>query len=94
MFLKYIGRYVVTYVAKYPGKYEVKVDFLGTFGGVVGPVRGSGVFIDFEASAPKENNLMTGNLVINALKADILNLKNLTDELTSAVFVRVKDDSW
>ncbi len=88
------GRYLVTYLVKFAGKYEVKVDFMGTFGGTAGPVRGSGVMIEFDARAPRENNRMSGNLVQTALKADIANLEKFTTATSKAIFVRVRDDSW
>lgn len=88
------GRYVVTYVAKFPGKYEIKVEFLGTFGGVAGPLRGSGTIAEFDANAPRDNNFMAGSIVVGAVKADVLYLQKFAEELSSSIFVRVKDDSW
>lgn len=88
------GKYLVTYIARYPGKYTVDVDFMGTFGGKSGPLRGSGVTIEFSATAPRDNNQMSGDLVINALKSDIQHLQHFTEELSRNLFVRVRDDSW
>lgn len=73
------GKYLVTYVAKYPGKYEIKVDFMGTFGGKAGALRGSGTIIEFSEKAPRENNQMSGDLVINALREDIVHLQQFTE---------------
>lgn len=73
------GKYLVTYVAKYPGKYEIKVDFMGTFGGKAGALRGSGTIVEFSDRAPRENNQMSGDLVINSLRADILHLQQFTE---------------
>lgn len=88
------GKYVVTYVAPYPGKYEVKVNFVGTFGGVAGPVKGSGVIIEFDKNAPRDNNIMAGELVMRRLREDIMHLQQFTQQLSEGIFVRVKDDSW
>eukprot|EP01038_Epipyxis_sp_PR26KG_P005447 gene5447-7540_t len=88
------GRYLITYVAKYAGKYEIKVDFMGTFGGKAGPLRGSGLVVEFNARAPRENNHMSGDLVINSLKNDISNLQKLSEDLGKVLFVRAKDESW
>ena len=88
------GRYIVTYTVKFPGRYEVKVDFMGTFGGAAGPVRGSGVVIEFDPKAPKDNNRMSGDLVVRTVKRDIVSLQEFTDELIKTIFVRVKDDTW
>ena len=65
------GRYVVTYLAKYPGDYKIDVTYMGTFGGQVGPVRGSGVTITFDELAPRDNNIMAGQLVVQSLKQDV-----------------------
>ncbi len=88
------GRYTVSYKAKFTGKYCIRVDFLGTFGGKAGELRGSGVIAEFVAKAPKENNQMGGQLVINSLKADIESLAQFTDEMSRTVLVKLKDDSW
>jgi dynein heavy chain len=88
------GRYIVTYIAKYAGKYEIKCDFMGTFGGHAGPVRGSGLVVQFDTKAPRDNNLMSGQLVIKSLKADVTHLGKFTEDLINSIFVRVKDDSW
>lgn len=88
------GRYLATYVAKYSGKYEIKVDFLGTYGGKAGPLRGSGKVIEFSEKAPRENNQMSGDLVINALRADIVHLQKFTEDLAKTLLVKLKDDSW
>jgi dynein heavy chain len=88
------GKYLVTYLAKYEGRYTVHVDFMGTFGGKAGPLRGSGLEIQFSKTAPRENNLMSGDLVVRALKADIQHLQSFTEEMSRNVLVRVRDDSW
>ena len=88
------GKYLVTYIAKYEGRYKVNVDFMGTFGGKAGPLRGSGLEIQFSLTAPRENNMMSGDLVIRALKADIQHLQDFTEEMSKNVLVRVRDDSW
>jgi dynein heavy chain len=88
------GRYVVTYVAKHPGKYKIEVHFLGTFGGTAGPVKGSGVEVEFSTTANRECNSLTGSLVIQALKNDVEYLQRFTQEISSSIFVRVKDESW
>jgi len=88
------GRYIVTYIARNAGKYEIKVDFLGTFGGKAGPLRGSGTIVEFEQNAPRDNNSISGVLVIKALKADIKYLLKFATDLCNSIFVRVKDDSW
>jgi dynein heavy chain len=88
------GRYVVTYSAKFPGKYQIEVEFLGTFGGVAGPIRGSGVIVEFQSNAPRENNLMAGPLVIKELKSDVNYLQKFTEKMISKIFVRVKEESW
>ena len=88
------GRYVVTYLAKYSGQYKIDVNFMGTFGGKVGPVRGSGVLIDFDEFAPRDNNIMAGQLVVQSLKADVAYLEQYTSEVSDRIFVRVKDESW
>ena len=88
------GRFLVTYLIKQPGTYEVKVDFMGTFGGEAGPVRGSGVMIDFDPKAPRENNRISGNLMQNSLKKDIDSLVKFTTDTSASIFVRVRDDSW
>jgi hypothetical protein len=88
------GRYIVTYIAKYPGQYRVDVNYMGTFGGEVGPVRGSGVLIDFDDLAPRDNNVMAGKLVVSNLKTDVQFLEEYTTEVAERIFVRVKDESW
>ena len=88
------GKYLVTYIAKYEGRYTVNVDFLGTFGGKAGPLRGSGLEISFSKTAPRENNLMSGDLVIKNLREDIKYLHEFTDNMSKNVLVRVRDDSW
>eukprot|EP01032_Pedospumella_encystans_P015170 gene15170-17374_t len=88
------GKYLITYIAKYEGKYTVNVDFMGTFGGKAGPLRGSGLEISFNKTAPRENNLMSGDLVIKSLREDIKNLQEFTDQMSKNVLVRVRDDSW
>ena len=88
------GRYVVTYLAKHPGKYTVGVHFLGTFGGTAGPIKGSGVVVEFSVTAQRECNSLTGSLVMQALKNDIEYLQRFTQEISSSIFVRVKDESW
>jgi hypothetical protein len=37
---------------------------------------------------------MSGDLVVRCLKADVARLQKFTDEISSAIFVRVKDESW
>lgn len=88
------GQYLVTYIAPAEGKYEIKVQFLGTFGGQAGPVRGSGIIIEFDKDAPRDNNLMAGDLVMKKLQSDILFLQSFTQQLSDGIFVRVKDDTW
>jgi len=88
------GKYLITYIAKYEGKYTVHVDFMGTFGGKAGPLRGSGLEITFSKTAPRENNMMSGDLVIKNLREDIKNLQEFTDLMSKNVLVRVRDDSW
>jgi dynein heavy chain len=88
------GKYLVTYKVKFPGKYEVRADFLGTFGGKAGELRGSGVVIDFQTKAPRDNNQMTGQLMNNALKHDIEYLHSFLENVSKTVLVRVRDDSW
>ena len=88
------GRYVVTYLAKYPGDYKIDVTYMGTFGGQVGPVRGSGVTITFDEFAPRDNNIMAGQLVVQSLKQDVAYLEQYTNEVSDRIFVRVKDESW
>ena len=88
------GRYVVTYIARFPGEYEVKVYFMGTFGGAVGPLRGSGMTIVFDEFASRDNNIMAGELVVSALKKDVLYLEEFTKEISDAIFVKFKDESW
>ena len=88
------GRYLVTYMAPYAGSYEIRVDFNGTFGGTAGPVRGSGVVVDFDEMAPRDNNIMAGELVMRSLRRDVEHLLAFTKELSDGIFVRVKDDSW
>lgn len=88
------GRYLVTYIAKYAGRYRINVDFMGTFGGKAGPLRGSGLEVDFFRNVPRENNHMSGDLVIRSLREDVRQLQVLTEEVSRNVLVRVKDDSW
>lgn len=88
------GKYLVTYKVKFAGRYEIRVDFLGTFGGKAGEVRGSGVTIEFNAKSPKENNQMTGDLMIKTLKDDIESLHRFVEEASRTVLVRLRDDSW
>ena len=88
------GKYLVTYAARHEGKYRVNVEFNGTYGGKAGPLRGSGNEIDFSAKALRENNQMSGDLVINALRADIVYLQQFVDDLAKTILVRMKDDSW
>lgn len=88
------GRYVVTYKPKYAGKYEIRVDFLGTFGGKAGELRGSGITIEFPQKASRENNQMSGDLVLNTLKADVAYLQKYTEEMAKTVLARVRDDGW
>ena len=88
------GQYVVTYIAPHAGRYEIKVQFMGTFGGQSGQVKGSDVIITFDEDAPRDNNLMAGELVMRKLQGDIMSLQKLTKELTAGIFVRVKEDSW
>ena len=64
--------------------------FLGTFGGTAGPVKGSGVIVEFSVTAQRECNSLTGSLVIQALKNDIEYLQRFTQEISSSIFVRVK----
>lgn len=88
------GKYLVTYIAKYAGSYTIHVDFMGTFGGKAGTLRGSGVEIVFSTNAPRENNRMSGDLVINTLQSDVKNLQQFTEQISKSVLVRVRDDSW
>jgi dynein heavy chain len=88
------GQYMITYIAPHAGRYEVKVQFMGTFGGQSGQVKGSDVIITFDEDAPRDNNLMAGELVMKKLQGDIMSLQKLTKELTAGIFVRVKEDSW
>ena len=88
------GKYLVTYSAPYAGSYEIKVEFNGTFGGTAGPVRGSGVIVEFEEMALRDNNVMGGELVMKALRRDVEYLLTFTKELSDGILVRVKDDSW
>lgn len=88
------GRYLVSYKAKFAAKYEIKVDFLGTFGGKAGELRGSGVIVEFPPKAPRDNNQMSGDLVLHALKSDVEHLRKFTEEMSKTVLVRVKDDGW
>lgn len=88
------GKYIVTYTAPYGGRYQVNVQFLGTFGGKAGALKGSGVKIDFDPKAPRDNNLMAGDLIMRRLQEDIMHLQALTQHLSDGIFVRVKDDSW
>lgn len=88
------GSHVVTYIAKYPGKYEINVDFRGTFGGTAGAVRGSGTVAEFNTKAPRDNNSMSGELVVKALKRDVEYLEKYTNEVGNGIFVKVRDDSW
>ena len=88
------GTYHVSYIAKYVGKYTIDVDFMGTFGGKAGPLRGSGVSVQFSATAPRENNQMSGELVIQSLRNDIQFLAKFTDDISKNLLVRVRDDSW
>ena len=88
------GTYIITYTAKYPGKYLIEVEFLGTFGGKAGVVRGSGTEVEFDALAPRDNNLMAGDLVIKSVKNDVMQLEKFITDLSDNIFVRVKDESW
>eukprot|EP01033_Poteriospumella_lacustris_P003465 gene3469-2562_t len=88
------GKYLVTYKVKFAGKYEIRVDFLGTFGGKAGELRGSGVVVEFQTKAPRDNNQMTGQLMTNALKRDVEYLSNFLENVSKTVLVRVRDDSW
>ena len=38
--------------------------------------------------------MMAGSIVIKSLKEDIEHLKRFTLDLSSSIFVRVKDESW
>jgi dynein heavy chain len=88
------GRYLVSYKVKYVGRYEIKVDFLGTFGGKAGELRGSGIVIEFPANASRDNNAMTGGLIMSTLRTDISYLTKYTEDMSKTVLTRVKDDSW
>eukprot|EP01031_Cornospumella_fuschlensis_P049356 gene49356-60418_t len=88
------GKYLVTYKAKYAAKYEIRVDFMGTYGGKAGELRGSGVVVEFAARAPRSNNRMSGDLVINSLKQDVNELHKFVDEMSKIVLTRIKNDSW
>ena len=48
--------------------YHIDVLFMGTFGAAVEPVRGGDVTIVFDEFAPRDNNLMAGELVTANLK--------------------------
>jgi dynein heavy chain len=87
------GQYVVTYTVKAPGKYKIDVDFMGTFGGIAGPLRGSGSIIEFSPKGPRENNRMSGELMLRSLKDDINHLERYTRDTSSAIYVRLRDDS-
>jgi dynein heavy chain len=86
------GQYVVSYVARHAGKYNIDVLFMGTFGGEIMNVRGSGVTITFDEFAPRDNNLMAGEVVTDALKKDVLHLEEFTNKISDAIFVKIKTD--
>lgn len=86
------GQYVVTYSARHPGNYSVEVLFMGTFGAEVALVRGSGVIITFDDFAPRDNNIMAGELVVEATKKDVLYLEEFTTKISEAIFVKIKSE--
>ena len=86
------GQYVVSYLAKHAGTYHIDVLFMGTFGAAVEPVRGSDVTIVFDEFAPRDNNLMAGELVTANLKKEILMLEEFTQKISEAIFVKVSPE--
>ncbi len=56
------------------------------------PVRGSGVTITFDDYAPRDNNLMAGELVVESLKKDVLMLEEFTQKICDAIFVKISPE--
>eukprot|EP01035_Chromulina_nebulosa_P019235 gene19235-25086_t len=88
------GKYEVRYIVKQEGRYKISVKFQGTFGGSAGIIRGSGVVVEYIKDSSKDNNNMTSELLMKAIKSDVTFLKKFSDEISKALFVKVKDEHW
>jgi dynein heavy chain len=88
------GTYVVTYVAPEAGGYEVAVEFAGTFGGIPGPIRGGPFLVEFADSVGRDNNLITGKLVNDKVRADIKELKRFTKKVNEGLSQPLDGEGW
>lgn len=87
------GRYLCKYTVKRVGSYQVNVEYLGTFGGIPGPIRGSGAIVSFDEFSSRSNNMLSGPLMIRALKDEVLLLRNKAADLCGLIFQQLHNNS-